>query len=58
VDGGIVALKRGNILCYFCLKQICYILTSVSHFKAWFGVGTLRVEKGFDEHALNFQIKL
>jgi hypothetical protein len=46
----------GDILGYFCLKQCFYIFTIISSFKAWFVEAILRVQKGLDVDALEFQI--
>ncbi len=53
-----VAQRNGDILCYFLLKQIYYIFTSISSFITWFVVGILRFQKRSDVDVLGFQIKI
>jgi hypothetical protein len=53
-----ISPKSGNILGYFCLKQILYIFIVISSFKAWFVVGILQAQMGFDVVAWDFQIEL
>jgi hypothetical protein len=50
-----VAQINGNILGYFLIKQIYYIL---SNFKTWFVAGILRFQKWFVVDDLDSEIRL
>ncbi len=50
--------KSGNILGYFCLKQVLYIFILIQSFKAWLAVSILRVQKWFDVDILDVQIEV
>ncbi len=53
-----VSQRNSDILGYFLLEQIYYILTYIYSFKTWSVVGILRFLKWFDVDVIDFQIEV